>query len=75
MTTEKKPNSKPSTVNGLEPPDSSEQQQTNDQQIRQLAYHLWQERGCPADSPEEDWYRAEQGMVEGNGKSRAAHHE
>ena len=24
------------------------------------AYQLWEARGCPAGSPEEDWYRAEQ---------------
>jgi hypothetical protein len=24
------------------------------------AYKLWQERGCPIGSPEEDWLRAEQ---------------
>ena len=24
------------------------------------AYHLWQERGSPIGSPEEDWFRAEQ---------------
>lgn len=29
-------------------------------EIAQLAYELWQQRGCPADSPEEDWYRAAQ---------------
>jgi hypothetical protein len=26
--------------------------------IAQLAYELWQARGCPEGSPEEDWYRA-----------------
>lgn len=31
----------------------------NVDQIRQLAYRLWQERGCPADSPNDDWFRAE----------------
>ncbi len=25
-----------------------------------LAYTLWHERGCPAGSSEEDWFRAEQ---------------
>ena len=28
--------------------------------IAALAYELWQERGCPIGSPEEDWFRAEQ---------------
>ena len=25
----------------------------------ELAYHFWEERGCPEGSPEEDWYKAE----------------
>ena len=28
--------------------------------IAALAYRLWQERGCPIGTPEEDWYRAEE---------------
>lgn len=28
-------------------------------QISRIAYRLWQERGCPAGSPEVDWLRAE----------------
>lgn len=28
--------------------------------IAALAYALWQERGCPDGSAEEDWFRAEQ---------------
>jgi len=27
--------------------------------IAELAYRLWEERGCPQGSPEEDWYQAE----------------
>ena len=27
--------------------------------ISELAYSLWQERGCPHGSPEVDWFRAE----------------
>src|SRR5579862_492938 len=26
--------------------------------IAALAYQLWQDRGCPEGSPEEDWFRA-----------------
>lgn len=26
--------------------------------IAALAYQLWQDRGCPIGSPEEDWYNA-----------------
>ena len=29
-------------------------------EIRLLAYQFWEERGCPNDSPEEDWLRAEE---------------
>jgi hypothetical protein len=32
------------------------------QEIAILAYHVWQERGCPIGSPEEDWFRAEQSL-------------
>jgi hypothetical protein len=27
--------------------------------IAALAYHLWEERGCPQGSPDDDWYEAE----------------
>lgn len=27
--------------------------------ITNLAYKLWMDRGCPIGSPEEDWFRAE----------------
>jgi hypothetical protein len=29
------------------------------QAIAELAYHFWEERGCPEGSPEDDWYKAE----------------
>ncbi len=29
------------------------------EEIALLAYQLWQERGCPVGTPEEDWSRAE----------------
>ena len=29
------------------------------QRIAQLAYDLWQKRGCPIGSPDEDWFRVE----------------
>ena len=28
--------------------------------IGRLAYFYWEERGCPNDSPDEDWFRAKQ---------------
>jgi hypothetical protein len=27
--------------------------------IARLAYFYWEARGCPCDSPDEDWFRAE----------------
>ena len=27
--------------------------------IARLAFSYWKERGCPNDSPDEDWFRAE----------------
>lgn len=30
------------------------------EQVANLAYALWQERGCPDGSPQEDWFRAEE---------------
>ncbi len=27
--------------------------------VAELAYRLWEERGCPEGSPEDDWYKAE----------------
>lgn len=33
------------------------------EQIASLAYALWQQRGCPDGSPEEDWFRAEKELL------------
>lgn len=30
------------------------------EQIAALAHALWNERGCPEGSPQEDWFKAEQ---------------
>jgi hypothetical protein len=30
------------------------------QAVANLAYDLWEQRGCPQGSPDEDWNRAEQ---------------
>ena len=29
-------------------------------EIAALAYQLWNDRGCPVGSPDEDWFRAEE---------------
>jgi hypothetical protein len=47
-------------------------QQTPDflhEEISLRAYQLWQERGCPIGSPEEDWFRAEQEISSETGQS------
>lgn len=33
--------------------------------ITTLAYSLWQARGCPEGSPEEDWFNAESALNTG----------
>jgi len=33
------------------------------QQIENLAYQLWEERGRPLGSPGDDWFRAEQTFI------------
>jgi Protein of unknown function (DUF2934) len=39
--------------------------------IAKLAYHLWQARGCPEGSPEEDWFTAEREMQTSEQKKTA----
>lgn len=40
--------------------------------VAELAYTLWESRGCPIGSPEEDWFKAEQELAStaglGNGR-------
>ena len=43
-------------------------QNSPEQDIANLAYALWQERGCPEGSPEQDWIRAEELIQNGGGK-------
>jgi len=33
------------------------------ERTRELAYRLWQQRGCPYGSPEVDWFRAEKQLL------------
>ena len=37
--------------------------QSNQNDIAALAYHLWQARGRPEGSPEEDWFQAERELA------------
>ena len=36
-------------------------------EIAALAHRLWQARGCPDGTPEEDWFRAEQEIASSKG--------
>jgi hypothetical protein len=36
------------------------------EQIEKLAFRLWQERGAPLGSPDDDWFRAEQAFLQGS---------
>jgi hypothetical protein len=47
------------TVHGLDQQSEIAAPETLHEQVAALAYALWQERGCPEGSPEEDWFRAE----------------
>jgi len=40
--------------------------------IAALAYQLWNNRGCPIGSPDEDWFRAENELKGSNTPTAAA---
>lgn len=40
-------------------------QRTDIQKQRELAYRLWQERGCPLGRPDDDWFEAERRLQTG----------
>lgn len=40
-------------------PETSAEHRPTHEQIASLARTLWEQRGCPEGSPEEDWFRAE----------------
>ena len=42
------------------PAQTDDRRQPDSAAIAALAYQLWQDRGCPEVSPEEDWSRAEE---------------
>ncbi len=44
---------------------SRAQNDNHQERVAELAYQLWQDRGSPEGSPEEDWTRAEQQFVSG----------
>lgn len=52
-----------STVGTPAEPPTEMEPDTSYEQIAILAYYLWQKRGCPEGSPEEDWFRAEHELL------------
>jgi hypothetical protein len=50
---------KPASEQLKEPAPSIASGPTDQQDIAKLAYQLWQARGCPEGSGEDDWFEAE----------------
>jgi hypothetical protein len=53
-----------------QPTDSTQRnapESVNENAIATLAYQLWQERGCPIGSDQEDWFRAEKELKDRTG--------
>jgi len=49
-----------------QPTDSTERnvsETVSEDAITALAYQLWQERGCPIGSDQQDWFQAEQELM------------
>ena len=51
-----------SVQQGVKTQPETQIQQVQQQDIANLAYTLWQQRGCPEGSPQQDWIEAEQRM-------------
>jgi DUF2934 family protein len=49
-----------------------EQTVTQEERIAQLAYALWQYRGCPEGSADEDWLEAERQILRPQAKAATA---
>ena len=52
--------------------EKTREEEAEHERIAELAYQLWEKRGCPIGSPEEDWYRAEEEMQAGEPPVRVA---
>jgi hypothetical protein len=48
---------------------SSESLNWSDEEIARLAYDLWERRGRPMGSPDEDWHQAKEQLKEGSSLS------
>jgi Protein of unknown function (DUF2934) len=51
---------------------TQQSQNSSHEEIAVRAYRLWEERGCPIGSPEEDWFRAEEEIRGQPSQSQAA---
>ena len=64
MSKERKKKANPSVPLTIAPRNQAEQTLTGlgsdlgEEDIAALAYEIWQARGCPHGSPDEDWYQA-----------------
>ncbi len=67
MLNDEKQSSNPLTIVEIESSNLPDQKTAEVEEVRKLAYRFWQERGCPTDSPEEDWFRAERELVSASG--------
>lgn len=52
-------------VHGTDAPETAPQLASSPghEEIARLAYALWQDRGCPEGSPDEDWSQAETQLI------------
>jgi hypothetical protein len=67
MPNEEKQRSSSLTDEETEPSKLPEQKTVDVEEVCKIAYRFWQERGCPTDSPEEDWFRAERELAADDG--------
>ncbi len=63
MPNEEKQRSSSLTDEETEPSNLPQQKTADVEEVRNLAYRFWQERGCPPGSSEEDWFRAERELA------------
>lgn len=47
-------------------PEYPQPQQASHEDIERLAHALWEQRGCPIGSPDEDWLQAERELAATN---------
>jgi hypothetical protein len=63
MPNDKKQSLNAATVVEMESSNLPDQKTADAEEVRNLAYRFWQERGCPTGSSEEDWFRAERELA------------